>query len=1407
MRKLKTKALLLAVAAAGVGVITPVWALEADPQGACKKKYVAFGWEFSYLTPQDFVDHVDKFAKTPLDGVGFNINGDKAAGRRYQCFREQMTTPRWTRESLANLIPSTRMMTSYPCFRESFVSSLKQPQKRLAWTDDEAWDVVSNNLRVVTWYAREGGLRGIHADVEDYYKQRQFFRTDDDPPYDELVKVVRRRAADVFRGIFEEYPDITVFMYWIFSDAPYRHVETDLVETLRQRGDLWPAFVNGILDVLPPTATLVDGEEDAYKFEASRHDFLGSYTRIMNWDLPLVEKENRTKYLSQVSPSFGQYLDSYVNDEKNSWYMGPVEGSRLRHFAANVRQATSAAKEYVWFWGERGCWIDWSAELRSDPERLTRVAGSRVWNDAIPGGLNRVFREIKDPDGVLLPRVKSEIAGGSLKPVPGDYMTWKRPPAKGKPDQGGFYRADGALWATNVLDGCYHRRFTSLKEGDLFYIVGEAKGDAATAAVPFLSKGRFLYGPKKFPLAGAPDADGWRKVETLVRIPDGVDEMALTLGFKDMKDGDVAGFRDFCVYRIDTFASAPLPTAKIDRGGTTFDLAAISAERFPVAEGGASGRCAITERGSAAPVPCATAKMPDRKDWIGQGARLSFRYRFRLKERGNHKGARLHVSFYRMDGGKKVETQPPWEPRIYDTAGEWRTFSTMLNGLRHTAEFGDLAMNLNGGCGELEIKDFRFLPETPDPHVVGLRLAGMGQMDGAVEIGAGQPLLLSFEWRATECRVREAAALDWTRWEFRLELPKGIRCLDVPAARKGRCKIEERKDGTSSVTFGQRGEIRPHQGWDAWQSIGCLVENRLAAGEPVGDGVLRLFHEGKEMSKPVVVRFRSGEPVQATSVPVEYVNGICSATDIHLFNDAGAADRYAAFMCGAGLRACGGRDPAFRAALKAHGVKKFYGGSSWIANGYSVGTFPPSTDKRPADQRFQPYDWSAVPSYRTNLFVNSTCPVAVYREASYFRERVVPYIAEDMKGNAGMMVNWEPDAYFGHGCACANCRAEFAKYCRLDEADVAKDWPKCVMPGGRFADRRNAFRSWQHGMVVKTIDKYVRKFSGGGKSDGFIPEIVWAELSTGTHDNPMQAEVDVYEYAGSLKWINPWGPYCWWDASNPYCYEKRLPVAPFAAAKDVRENVNRRFPEGKRPKLVAFPSGSQGQYWMTTPEWLGMAMDSFFYNGWEATHVYYFPRGYDARYWRAFADATSRAGRGERYVFGGTRTDDKTLVRTVAEYAANCRQVTGFLPSSTNMSPLQVVSYDRDGQRLVAALNFWEKGEAFFRLSLMDLKPGRYTVVSGGKTLWTKAAGTHTWTSEELARGLVAVVGAARTVDFEIVPAADEGATGGAKEELTQDAVRARYRERRAALAEAAERDRASEAVRGEVFMDTLPEI
>ena len=56
-------------------------AIQIDPQGPHAKKYVAFGWEYAYMQSECFISHVAEFEKTALDGIGFNINGDKAAGR------------------------------------------------------------------------------------------------------------------------------------------------------------------------------------------------------------------------------------------------------------------------------------------------------------------------------------------------------------------------------------------------------------------------------------------------------------------------------------------------------------------------------------------------------------------------------------------------------------------------------------------------------------------------------------------------------------------------------------------------------------------------------------------------------------------------------------------------------------------------------------------------------------------------------------------------------------------------------------------------------------------------------------------------------------------------------------------------------------------------------------------------------------------------------------------------------------------------------------------------------------------------------------------------------------------------------------------------------------------------------
>lgn len=107
---------------------------------------------------------------------------------------------------------------------------------------------------------------------------------------------------------------------------------------------------------------------------------------------------------------------------------------------------------------------------------------------------------------------------------------------------------------------------------------------------------------------------------------------------------------------------------------------------------------------------------------------------------------------------------------------------------------------------------------------------------------------------------------------------------------------------------------------------------------------------------------------------------------------------------------------------------------------------------------------------------------------------------------------------------------------------------------------------------------------------------------------------------------------------------------------------------------------------------------------------------------------------------------------------------------------------------MVAVLNYWDFGEAFFRLSATDLPAGEYAISDEEGMLWTKDREHTTWSAADLARGLVLVVPATRTRVFEIVPAGTDPAVA-VRTCFTQDDVRDLFKSRRAALRAAADAD------------------
>ena len=686
------------------------------------------------------------------------------------------------------------------------------------------------------------------------------------------------------------------------------------------------------------------------------------------------------------------------------------------------------------------------------------------------------------------------------------------------------------------------------------------------------------------------------------------------------------------------------------------------------------------------------------------------------------------------------------------------------------------------GVGELSFKDVS-LERLPSKEFE-MRFTPVERMDGTFVLSRGQPGYVALEWRR-----QKSFTADPAKFLFTLALPPGVSYLGSNFAKNDSVKIERSADGASKVEFRLRKGKYLTPTFNSDRLFGVVVETDRDGGI-LGEGRLSASLNGKVVGETAPVRFMAMPPVAASGVPKTYANGVfpgAGVSGLFLdFEDDALVERYARAMSAAGCTWLLDHPlPGALAALRRAGFRRILCETGRLANGFNIHDGETAI---PESERFISWKKDGSGKLVKSSMKDGVCPVSVYREKPYFLGKTLPWATRFLEGFDGLWGNWEPWVFSG-GCGCDDCRDEFAKYAGIPQDKLAADWPMRVKePGYPFAKKLQEFRSWQHGQVVRTLERHVRRLTGGKDSLGFMPGMGWLEVGSWWRPHNHIAGFLVKDYADALEWIEPWGPYVWWPCGTPWVYEKRKPLVHFLAAKDMRETVDADYPLPHRPKLASFPHGIQGDGTVTQPERLSMALDSFFFNRWEASIVYFMPRGYDARFWRAFAEATGRAAKYEAFVSGGATRCRRTSVEPVAgAYAANCTQPTAFLPHVRNISPLQCAAFEKDGTRIVAVLNFWEKGEAFFDLKADGLK-GEYAIVSEDGTLFAKGEKHRFWDAAELAAGVWLGVGAARTKVFELRPA-DGHAMDGVRDIMTMPRLQEVFRQREKALRAAAAED------------------
>ncbi|MCQ2390740.1 MAG: hypothetical protein MJ240_04900 [Kiritimatiellae bacterium] len=853
-----------------------------------------------------------------------------------------------------------------------------------------------------------------------------------------------------------------------------------------------------------------------------------------------------------------------------------------------------------------------------------------------------------------------------------------------------------------------------------------------------------------------------------------------------------------------------LPKATFDPGGTSFDLKALSCRDFPAtAESGGLSFSAKREKEDDPKevLVCELDWKKIREEW--RQARKApprgvvFKYRFK-QQRVDPFDPKVWLAIKGLNHNEKgelVECQATWNTKIRETGDVWADYCYYDIGIRSAADTVRFTLKLGDGLGTFEIKDFRPIPFRVTPgmdaskYLVAMRQVGTGSFDGVFHLGSGQAGNVILDWRLLD--KERAPKINCKDLTLCLQLPKGVDLLDVTAiAVHTRVESVAQPDGSTLHKWKVHDEKRPVYGrWKNYFRPAFFIRSDLPAGTQAGTARISAEYEGREVSLPVEMPIVVDDPVVAKSVPKEYVNGIQCGPEVETGVEACAA--FADTMIAAGFRGAMCIREPFAGIMKEKGRKDAHyfkgAGLYFIANGYTVGTHPPTPAKRPLDERFVADD----PKYKPELMAASTCPMAVYENKSYYRDHVVPglrdFFDKEVKssGYDAILANWEPNPYFNHGCMCTNCLHEFIRWSKLPAEEVNTGWPQNVRIGGRFRAQAEKFRAWQHGKLMKTLHRTFLDFLGPG-SYGFCPMLAWTTATGQLREAPGAEEIASEEYMGDLEWFDPWGPYPWWDAQIPYVHEKRYCVAGWASAKVIREKTDATY--ANHVKLLSFPHGRQGAYWEVLPEWLELNLDAYFFNRWECSLLYKYPVGYDARWHRCCARATERAAKYEDYVFKGKPADSFVSIEPVAEYAAPCHMVSSYLPMTTNVSPLCTAAYDLKNARIIACANYWEEGEAFFTIRCRGLKKGCYTVVSDRETVWTQEDGRATWTAEELEKGAFVAVGKVRTKVFEIRPAGS--GTIDAHTKLTPKDVRELYEKARPRLRTAAERDHVEEKSR-----------
>ncbi|MGB9601831.1 MAG: hypothetical protein ACPMAG_03480 [Limisphaerales bacterium] len=526
------------------------------------KKFIHLGWdipntEYLRLHWQEMEE------KSPFDGVMFYIVG-KPDGKRRVDSQSAWDTNKWKIDWFTNAIQDLGQC-QFKKFTDNFIRFNATPGN-IDWENDEGWNILFEKARICARISKAVGAKGLAIDFESYGKPQFKYDYNSRLSFEQTKSLARKRGQGFVQAITREQPDAILLALWLNS-INFRAANSDNPDSvlIGEEYGLLPAFIDGMLDSIPPSMTLVDGCELGYYMDSSE-EFLQAAHNIRSWTgaaMRLVSLENRKKYLAQMQVGFGIYLDMYLNEAGNRNYFPPLDGSRLKRLYRNLTAAANAADKYVWIYGEQCRW--WQTAT-SDKwfENLSKTVGKgRLWDEALPG-IARLITFVNKPEQFVEQELKSKTLtniavnpdfsiisnNGNLT----GFSVWqdeKLPKGVFLPDKN---IGNGSALAKKVLRGCLIQKHNVIA-GEFYYlrVKSLSKGNSAPSLMARwqTTDGKWCCENKDKIFTFKKTDSQWQVAQGWVQVPERAGYLVILLNVSgQIKDQDQCWFDDLEVYKL-----------------------------------------------------------------------------------------------------------------------------------------------------------------------------------------------------------------------------------------------------------------------------------------------------------------------------------------------------------------------------------------------------------------------------------------------------------------------------------------------------------------------------------------------------------------------------------------------------------------------------------------------------------------------------------------------------------------------------------------------------------------------------------------------------------------------------------------------------------------------------------------